>query len=102
MTHPHKDLIIKLLDDPTLEVEQFTDCWRKCRFDSQRQAIAFIVQRPNYQFRIKEKPKPDVVAVGLAYKSLGTGYVFTENHTGAPNLRLNFTDDGTLKNAEVI
>lgn len=103
MTHPHRDLIIALLDDPTLEVEQFADCWRNCMFDSQNQAVSFIVQRPNYRFRLREKPKPDVVTecrILGPYKSILWNSV--TDTVDRANLRLTFSADGVLKSAEVL
>lgn len=102
VTHPHKELIIALLDDPTLEVEQFADHWRYCAFDSIRDAIAFIATRPDYRFRLREKPKPDVVQY-LRVTPNGTSIYHSEHDSnGKHNVIAAFSADGVLKSAAVL
>lgn len=105
MTHPHKDLIIALLDDPTLEVEEYNGAlekWFAFETKTQSRVLPYIINNPERLIRLREKPKPDVVRDMIAaISSDGSAHVY--HHAGGiPNLRLTFTADGTLKNAEVL
>lgn len=100
MTHPHRDLIIKLLDDPTLEVEWFDEYdgeWWLCVGP-----LANMVNYPSIEHRLREKPKPDVVAVCRIGPYKAIIWNSKTDTVDRANLRLTFTADGALKNAEVL
>jgi len=100
MTHPHRDLIIALLDDPTLEVEELAE---GTVMTNAEYAIAQMLRFPHRTYCLREKPKPDVVTecriLGV-YKSIL--WNSETNTVDRANLRLTFTADGVLKNAKVI
>lgn len=100
MTHPHRDLIIALLDDPTLEVEIFEESFGHWRHfgGTHKTLLGHIGTHPHRQFRLREKPKPDVVR----YYMQSDFARIRECNYGSANLRLTFSADGVLKNAEVI
>lgn len=97
MTHPHRDLIIALLDDPTLEVERRISDGTWIKSDSVNILVA-----PGYKYRICEKPKPDVVVTFPVHMQEKIVRFYPKDGVGDDNLRLTFTADGTLKNAEVL
>lgn len=93
MTHPHRELIIALLDDPTLEVESMGEgeTWMPV-------SAAQVLMYPHYTYRLREKPKPDVVRYATIRKQDGG----LDRHED-DNLRLTFSgDSGVLLKAEVI
>lgn len=100
MTHPHKELIIALLDDPTLEVEEYNSAlekWFAFETKTQSRVLPYIINNHGRQFRVKEKPKPDVVRYGRARIDWLDKQQDADN-----NVKFTFSADGTLKNAEVL
>lgn len=97
MTHPHKDLIIQLLNDPTLEVEVVDlGKWVGLEVCGVAQ-MAAVLTAPHRQFRLHEKPKPDVVRYGRARIEW-----LDMNQDADNNVKFTFTADGVLKSAEVL
>lgn len=104
MTHPHRDLIIALLDDPTLEVEVLAE---GTVMTNAEYAIAQMLRFPHRTYCLREKPKPDVVVeycIELS-DSVGNdpqGAPLNFWTTRKPNCKFTFSADGVLKSAEVI
>jgi hypothetical protein len=105
MAHPHKDLIIALLDDPTLEVEEYNGAlekWFAFETKTQSRVLPYIINNPERLIRLREKPKPDVVVTYPVHMKGHCVKFYPTADMTHDNLRLTFTADGTLKNAEVI
>lgn len=99
MTHPHKDIIIALLDDPTLEVGACGNgdgSWEHLKWNVQM-LISHISASQGHQFRLREKPKPDVGRYGRVRMDY-----LNDQPQHDDNARFIFSADGVLKNAEVI
>lgn len=99
MTHPHRDLIIALLDDPTLKVE------RKLPGQDGTWVASSIFQAidnvGNAEFRINEKPKPDVVQ-RVRFAPFGRCMILCGPESEADLIVTFDGETGDFKRAEVI
>ena len=102
MTHPHKDILNKWMDDQSIVIEW--NCPVEKRWKTASMMDVFYDLNGNKELRVKPEPKPDVVQECKIFRMGGDILWNTDTGTvDGANIRLHYDGEtGKLKSAEVL
>lgn len=100
MTHPHKELILQWLDDPTMEFVHLVGDDRPHRAN-----ITDVISDTNgiWKFHVKKPPKPDVTFGVIVEQKNAFPHIRWPEHWEQANVDFVFDgESGKLKSARMV